>query len=140
MNIIGLDSLAFGVDDVDLCVQYLTDYGLTPLGTTAAGGTFEALDGTSVTLQHKDDATLPPPMGPGCLLRKTTYGVADAAALSAVEAELRKDRNVQILADGSVESVDDMGFAIGFRKTVDGPWCCPAARQCPRGAGTAAAQ
>jgi catechol 2,3-dioxygenase-like lactoylglutathione lyase family enzyme len=128
MNIIGLDSLAFGVDDVDLCVRYLTDYGLTPLGTTAAGGTFEALDGTSVTLQHKDDATLPPSMGPGCLLRKTTYGVADAAALSAVEAELRKDRDVQILADGSVESIDDMGFAIGFRKTVRRPLVLPGER------------
>ena len=115
MNIIGLASLAFGVDDMDLCIRYLTDYGLTPVGISGAGGTFEALDGTSVVLGRQDDATLPAPLGPGCLLRKTTYGVADAAALAAIEAELRKDREVRSLTDGSIESADDMGFVIGFQ-------------------------
>jgi catechol 2,3-dioxygenase-like lactoylglutathione lyase family enzyme len=121
MNIIGLDTLVFGVDDVASCARYLTDYGLTPVRLTEAGGTFEALDGTSVTLRHKDDATLPPPLGTASLLRKTTYGVVDAAALAAVGAELRKDREVRNLADGSLESVDDMGFVIGFQVTVRRP-------------------
>jgi catechol 2,3-dioxygenase-like lactoylglutathione lyase family enzyme len=122
MNIIGLDTLVFGVDDVASCARYLTEYGLTPVGITETGGTFEALDGTSVTLRHKDDTGLPPPLGTASLLRKTTYGVADAAALAAVGAELRKDREVRNLADGSLESVDDMGFVIGFQVTVRRPF------------------
>jgi catechol 2,3-dioxygenase-like lactoylglutathione lyase family enzyme len=126
MNIIGPDSLVFGVDDVAACTQYLTDYGLAPLGSTAAGGRFEALDGTSIVILHKDDPSLPQPMGTASMLRKTIYGVADAAALAAIAAELRKDREVTRLADGSLEAVDDMGFVLGFQITVRRPFSRPA--------------
>src|ERR1700730_5805698 len=110
MNIIGPDNLLFGVDDVSACSRYLIDYGLDPVRVTATGGTFEVLDGTSVTLRGKDDTSLPPPLGTANMLRKTTYGVADSATLAAVGAELRKDREVRALADNSIESGDDMGF------------------------------
>jgi len=52
MNIIGPDALVFGVDDVGACAcaQYLTDYGLTPVGVTVDGGRFEALDGTAIII------------------------------------------------------------------------------------------
>ena len=53
MNILGPDSLVFGVDDVAACVQYFTDFGLMPLGVTASGGRFEALDGTSVVIARR---------------------------------------------------------------------------------------
>lgn len=118
MNIIGLDSLVFGVTDVAACSKYLTDYGLTPCGVTAAGGSFAALDATSVVIRDKDDASLPPSLGPSSMLRKTVYGVADAATLAAIEAELSKDRPVRRLPDGSIESADDMGFVLGFQVTV----------------------
>jgi catechol 2,3-dioxygenase-like lactoylglutathione lyase family enzyme len=118
MNIIGPDSLVFGVDDVAACVAYLTDYGLAPLGITAAGGRFEALDGTSIAILHKDDPSLPPPMDTATMLRKTVYGVADDATLDAIAAELGKDRQVRRLADGSLEVLDNMGFVLGFQVTV----------------------
>ena len=66
MNIIGPDSLVFGVDDVDACSRYFTDYGLTPAGD----GRFEALDGTSVVIKPKDDASLPAALETGSKLRK----------------------------------------------------------------------
>lgn len=50
----------------------------------------------------------------GCLLRKTVLAVADAATLDAIAAGLGKDRGVKRLADGSLESVDDAGFTLGF--------------------------
>jgi catechol 2,3-dioxygenase-like lactoylglutathione lyase family enzyme len=128
MNILGPDSLIFGVDDVAACVQYLRDYGLEPVGVTAAGGRFEAIDGTSVVILHKDDAGLPAPLGTASMLRKTTYGVTDAASLGAIAAELGKDREVRKLADGSIESVDDMGFVIGFQVAVRRPIDLPAER------------
>ena len=88
MNIIGPDSLIFGVDDVDGCAEYFTDYGLTPVGD----GRFEALDGTSVVIKPREDASLPAPLETGSMLRKTVYGVADTATLDAIAAELGKDR------------------------------------------------
>jgi hypothetical protein len=95
MNIIGPDSLIFGVDDI-----------------TAAGGRFEALDGTNIVIRHKSDPGLPPPMETASMMRKTVYGVADSVTLAAIASELRKDRDVRDLSDGSLETVDDMGFVL----------------------------
>lgn len=122
MNIIGPDELVFGVDDIAACTQYLTDYGLKPVG----GGRFEALDGTAVVIAHKDDATLPAAMGTASMLRKTTYGVADQKTLAAIAQELGRDREVKRLPDGSLESVDDLGFVLGFQLTVRKPLAMPA--------------
>lgn len=114
MNIIGPDSLVFGVDDVGACSEYFTDYGLSPAGN----GVFEALDGTSVVIRPRDDASLPAPLQTGSMLRKTVYGVADQSTLDGIADELAKDRDVAILDDGSLETVDDLGFALGFQITV----------------------
>ncbi|NWL77741.1 glyoxalase [Pseudomonas taiwanensis] len=125
MKIIGPDYLVFGVDDVDACVQYLTDYGLKPRGLDATGGYLEALDGTGVVIRHRDDARLPKAMETASTLRETVYGVADEATLQAIEAELSKDRDVVRGKDGVLRVVDDMGFALGFqitcRRTLDLP-------------------
>ena len=50
-----------------------------PVGVSAAGGRFEALDGTAIVIARQDDASLPPPLPTKTMLRKTVYGVADAA-------------------------------------------------------------
>ena len=115
MNIIGPDTLVFGVDDVAACNQYLIDYGLLPIRHDATGGRFEALDGTGIEIARKDDPGLPAALGTASMLRKTIYGVADSATLDAIAEELRRDRQVRRLAGGAIESVDDMGFAIGFQ-------------------------
>ena len=70
MNIIGPDELIFGVDNMDACKTFLADYGLTATQDGPEGGSYEALDGTAITLRHRDDASLPPPKrvkhDPGC--------------------------------------------------------------------------
>jgi hypothetical protein len=126
MNILGPDSLLFGVDDVAACTKYLTDYGLKPRDLTSAGGRFEAMDGTFVEIRHKSDAALPAPMDTASMLRKTVYGVADAATLAAIAAELGQDRTVRTLPDGSLEVADNMGFLLGFQITIRRPIDAPA--------------
>ena len=118
MNILGPDSLVFGVDDVAACIQYFTDYGLTPVDVSDSGGRFEAVDGTSIVIARRDDASLPAPMETGTMLRKTIYGVADRQSLDAIADELGRDREVKRLADGSIEASDDMGFVLGFQVSV----------------------
>lgn len=117
MNIIGPDTLVFGVDDVAACSQYLLDYGLLPVRSDDAGGRFEALDGTGIDIARRDNPALSPALGTASMLRKTIYSVTNAATIDAIAAELRRDREVSTLADGSIESLDDMGFAIGFQVT-----------------------
>ena len=114
MNIIGPDSLLFGVDDVDACSEYFVDFGLNAVGE----GRFEALDGTSVVIKPQNDASLPAPLETGSMLRKTVYGVANQATLDEIRTELGRDRAVKQLDDGSLESFDDLGFALGFQVTV----------------------
>jgi catechol 2,3-dioxygenase-like lactoylglutathione lyase family enzyme len=128
MRIIGPDALVFGVDDVSACTQYLTDYGLTPVGVDAHGGRFDALDGTAIIVRRKDDPTLPSAFETATMLRETVYGVADDGSLSAIEAELAKDRDVRRASDGAVQAVDDMGFALRFQKTVRRPIHLPGER------------
>lgn len=122
MNILGPDTLVFAVDDLDTCAKFLTDYGLKPVGE----GRFEALDGTGVVLMPRSAHDWPVQMGAKNTLRKTVYGVADGAALSAIATELNKDREVRRLADGSLECMDDMGFLLGFQISVRRPIRLPA--------------
>jgi catechol 2,3-dioxygenase-like lactoylglutathione lyase family enzyme len=117
MNITGIDTLVFGVDDVAACGQFLVDYGLDPVGR----GRYEALDGTAVVILPRGDASLPAPLETGNMLRKTVYGVADAATLVAIAEELGRDRAVHRLGDGAIESTDDLGFALAFQLSARRP-------------------
>jgi catechol 2,3-dioxygenase-like lactoylglutathione lyase family enzyme len=125
MNILGLDNLVFGVDDMPGSRQYLLDYGLDEVSfDPATGGRFAALDGTCITIRHAHDASLPP-LPPGAhspCLRETLYGVDSDATLAALQAELAKDRSATLGADGVLRSMDDGGFAIGFQRSVRRPY------------------
>jgi catechol 2,3-dioxygenase-like lactoylglutathione lyase family enzyme len=116
MNIIGLDALVFGADDVAACRQFLIDYGLKDDGA----GRFSALDGTAIIVRAKDDPSLPPGLGTASMLRETVYGVADSATLDAIEAELRGDRELT-RRDGVLRCVDDMGFSLAFQVSIRRP-------------------
>ena len=126
MNIIGLDALVFGVDDIQACSDFLRDYGLQPVDVDSRGGRFEALDGTAVIIRSADDASLPAAIGPAPSIRETVYGVACAADLDVIADELGRDRAVTRDASGALHSVDDMGFAIAFQVSVRREFSAPA--------------
>lgn len=126
MNILGLDTLVFGVDDIPTCAQCLQDYGLNVVSLDEKGGHFEALDGTSIVIKHADDPKLPPSIGPAPSLRETVYGVSDFQTLESIAGELGRDREVARGSDGSVRTVDDMGFAIAFQISIRRPFEAPA--------------
>src|SRR5581483_273362 len=117
MKIIGLESLTFGVDDVGGAIGFLEDYGLELRDSSRQGARLCALDDTCITIRHRDDESLPTAFRPGNGLRLTTYGVRDAASLSAVAAELGRDRELVTRSDGSIQTFDDQGFPIAFQVT-----------------------
>jgi catechol 2,3-dioxygenase-like lactoylglutathione lyase family enzyme len=126
MNIIGPDYLVFGVDDIAACAEFLTAFGLEPVNITDRGGLFAALDGTGLVIRHKDDPDLPAPLPTGSMLRQQVYGVRTEADLVAIADELGKDRKVHKLADGTIETTDDLGFALKFQVTIRRPLDMPA--------------
>ena len=113
MRIIGPDELHFGVDDMEACRGFLKDFGLTE----SEPGVFEAKVGTCFVIKDMADADLPPALPTGNKLRRTVYGVEDAASLDEIAAELSRDREVTRGENGSVEAVDDLGFALRFQIT-----------------------
>lgn len=115
MNILGLDALVFGVDDLQACADCLRDYGLRAVHLDANGGYFESLDGSAVIIRRSDDPSLPTAIGPAPSLRETVYGVESSSDLAAIEDELSRDREVHRNGDGSLHTVDDLGFAISFQ-------------------------
>ncbi|KKB61857.1 glyoxalase [Robbsia andropogonis] len=120
MNIIGLEFLVFGVDDLAGSRQYLLDYGLEERHyDSERGGIFTALDGTGLILRPADDPALPPlpPKAATPSLRETVYGVKDRQTLAAIHENLAVDRDVTIDECGTVHSIDDAGFGIGFMVT-----------------------
>lgn len=125
MNIIGLDSLVFGVDDFDASVNCLRDYGLRKVDRRLSGALYEALDGTSVEVRRAGDTGLAEAFGRSPNIRETIYGVADQVTLEAIGAELGKDRPVVLDGEGVLHAKDDSGIPIGFRVTTRRPIVAP---------------
>ena len=115
MNIIGIDQVRFGVDDMEASRRFLGDFGLEEVEGGAAGATFLAADGSGLMLRNMDDSDLPMGVTNGPTFRETVWGAADAATLEAIGAELAKDRQVQFGPDGVLRSTDDTGYGIAFR-------------------------
>jgi len=118
VNIIGPDSLIFGVEDLDGAMRYLSDYGLRRIESAPSGATFEAQDGTSAVVRLASDKGLASPMAPSPNLREAVYGVADRAALERIGAELGRDREVRQGSDGVLHSTDADGYPIAFQVTI----------------------
>jgi catechol 2,3-dioxygenase-like lactoylglutathione lyase family enzyme len=90
--IVGIDSITYGVEDVELCCRFFRDWGLS-----GEGPDFETLNGCEVHVRRKDDPALPSPMEPGSTLRQVTWGL-----------------------DSSIEippMTDPNGLSLKFRKT-----------------------
>ena len=115
MEIIGLDSIVYGVENMADCVRFNEDFGLEKVDSSAKGATFKTVDNATVVLRPINDPTLPPAVTPGSQLRQMIWGVSSARALDAIGAELSKDRPVKRDAEGTLWSTDPIGFGIGFR-------------------------
>jgi catechol 2,3-dioxygenase-like lactoylglutathione lyase family enzyme len=117
MDIVGVDSAVFGVEDLDAARKFCRDYGFKELEHGATGATFEALDGTGVVLRAAGDAGLPPVNVGGSTARETVWGVKTKEGLEQIGAELSNDRQVRRDAAGVLHTADDEGLAIAFRVT-----------------------
>ena len=117
MDIVGVDTAVFGVDDLDAARRFCRDYGLTETEHGTAGASFAAQDGTGVTLRLASDTSLPPAPVAGSTGRETVWGVRDKAALEKIGAELSNDRQVRRDAAGVLHTTDDDGLAIAFQVT-----------------------
>jgi catechol 2,3-dioxygenase-like lactoylglutathione lyase family enzyme len=114
MNVTNLEAVTFGVNDMESCRRFWNDFGLME-AADGRGASFTCANGAAVVLRALADPALPPAVEPGATLRESTFGVRSARDLAAIAAELAKDRDVREDADGTLHSVDPLGFPVAFR-------------------------
>ena len=125
MKVTNLDSVVFGITDLDACRRFWTDFGLAESAAGDGATVFSCKNGSTVVLRDANDPTLPQPIEPGATQREAIFGVASDADVQAIAAELERDRPIRVDADGTVHAVDPLGFGIAFRVARCKPIAAP---------------
>lgn len=120
-NIVGIEELEFGAEDISVGKQFAEDFGLRPLDDSSvdantSGATFETLDGARLVIRTIDDAELPPAFEDGSTLRRMTWGVASADDLDVLRERLHNQPGYVDHGD-SLECRDPNGLAVCIRPT-----------------------
>jgi catechol 2,3-dioxygenase-like lactoylglutathione lyase family enzyme len=115
MTILGIESIAYGVADLDTSIRFFEEFGLPVGERNAKGADFRLAEGSTVRVRKIDDPSLPKPFAPGPGLRELVWGVDSERTLDRLAADLGRDRALTIDNDGTLHTNDDAGLAIGFR-------------------------
>ena len=116
MKIGRVESLVYGVNDMETGVRYYRDWGLTLKSRSAGAAEFTLPSGQTVVLKPSTDASLPnSPFAAGPTVREVVWGVDAQGSLDEIHRELKRDREVKADADGTLHAHDDVGFGMGFR-------------------------
>lgn len=115
MNVVGIESVVYGVSDLPLCERFWADFGLEKREKLESGASFATAEGATIVLRDMNDPALPDAPIDGPTVREVIWGVGSAEALDTIATELARDRHVDCDADGTVHSRDGGGYAVGFR-------------------------
>lgn len=105
MTITRIERVVYAVDDIPRCTRFFEDFGLRDLRTGV---------GQEIRLVPMDEPGLPAPLEDGPTLREVVWGVDSQEALDELRAELERDREVRVDEDGSLHTLDETGFGVGF--------------------------
>ena len=115
MKVTTIDSVTYGVPDLGTAKRFWTDFGLALVAESDRRLLFSSLDDSTVEVKLASDPSLPPPIETGPGVREATFGVQTQADVDALAAELSKDRDVRVDADGTIHALDPLGIGIAFR-------------------------
>ena len=118
MAIFRIESLTYGVEDVEAGIRYFEDWGVPLVVRGTRGAEFKLPSGQTIHIRETADKTLPATAQAGSTLREIVWGVDSARSLRAIGTELARDRDVRADADGTLHARDEAGFAIAFRRSL----------------------
>ena len=113
MSIQRVESITYGVDDLETSKRFYDDWGLVIVEDGSTGADYELPSGQMLRLRATSDRSLPPPIQAGSTLREIVWGVDSTDSLEEIAADLDADRSVRA-ADGGIRTTDPTGLAIGF--------------------------
>ncbi|MGW1212850.1 VOC family protein [Streptomyces sp. NPDC002499] len=114
MGIQRIESIIYGIDDLDECARFFDDFGLFLLERTDEHAVFETLTGQTLHLDTALGPPLPSPVEDGPTLREVVWGVDTQEELERLVAVVAKDREVRESVDGVHHTVDETGFGVGL--------------------------
>lgn len=82
MDVLGIDEITYGADDLPKCKQFFLDWGLSLAEESADALVFESLNGCRVIVKKSDDPSLPPAIEEGPTLREVVWGVSSPDVLT----------------------------------------------------------
>lgn len=116
MAITGIRRLVFLVDDLDTTSRFFADYGLTPRGATADSACFEVANGAQVLLLRRGHPDLPAGSAQtGIGVFECVWSVDSQDALDVLVADLGRDHDLTVDAQGVVHFITPFGQAIGLQ-------------------------
>ena len=115
MEFAGIDSVIYGVEDMDKGRRYFTDWGLKKTSDTKDRVVFATEQGTKVVLRPATARDLPRAAEPGSTVREVVWGVKSQKDIAKLQKELSRDRDATIDKDGVLHSRDHDGFGIAFK-------------------------
>jgi len=114
VTILRIERVVYGVENVAECARFFADFGLEPREDNASAAVLATRTGQLVQLRRADDPALPAAVENGPTLREIVWGVASAGDLDELRRDLSSDREVTVDEDGTLHTVDETGFGIGF--------------------------
>jgi catechol 2,3-dioxygenase-like lactoylglutathione lyase family enzyme len=115
MAINGIETLVYGVDDIDRSTRFFEDFGLPSAKREADLVLFQLDEGSKVALRPITDPALPASAIVGSGVREVIWGVDTSANLEALAADLERDHTLRRNADGSFHFLPYFGIPMGFR-------------------------
>lgn len=115
MPITGIETLRYGVENVEECVKFFDDFGLPLHARDESSAVFKLDEGSKVELRRIGDPALPETVLHGTGVRETIWGVDTAENLETLVHGLATDREVIRDSDGTAHFKTDCGLALGLR-------------------------
>jgi catechol 2,3-dioxygenase-like lactoylglutathione lyase family enzyme len=115
MAINGIQSLIYGVEDVERCTDFFADFGLPLERRDATASCFRLAEGSAVIVRRLQDAKVEGSAVDGCGVQETILGVDSAEQLASLADQLSRDRHLGRDADGTVHFLTDCGLPLGLR-------------------------
>ncbi|XVV39190.1 VOC family protein [Streptomyces sp. CA-100214] len=114
MGIQRIESVTYGIDDLDECVRFFEDFGLFLAERTDEHAVFETLTAQTLHLDTHPGPLLPAAVESGPTLREVVWGVDTREELARLAAAVNRDHEVRTSADGVHHTVDRSGFGVGL--------------------------
>lgn len=115
MPITGIAELNYGVEDLDKCITFFGDFGLSRRESGGDHAVFEVVSGQRVNLYRLGDSRLPDSEIVGAGVHECVWAVENQADLDELVNDLSRDHGVRVDETGTAHFVTSFGQAIGLK-------------------------